>query len=176
MDKLRSAASGAVVKEPEDSLKKALNTNTIRGRIETLHGEAFVLGQKLKGRLDKPLDEETRKLLKSASQISAEHLALAYQRNRAPQKKMEENIPWAEVNKNAGQIRESPLSRQIFSGKNLTGAAKEMELLQQDEGMGKYVERWANPMQPRIPEEEPKQEQKEEIINGPGNEMNNPVV
>lgn len=42
--------------------------------------------------------------------------------------------------------------------------------------MGKYVERWANPMQPRIPEEEPKVEQKEEIINGPGNEMNNPVV
>ncbi len=42
--------------------------------------------------------------------------------------------------------------------------------------MGRYVERWNDPMQPRIPEDEPKQEQKEEIINGPGNEMNNPVV
>ena len=176
VDKLRSAASKPLMTEPEESLKKALNANTIQGRIETLHGEAFELGQKLKGRLNKPLDEETRKLLKSASQISAEYLALAYQRNRAPQKKMGENIPWAEVNKNAGKMRESLLSKQIFSGKNLTGAAKEMELLQQDDGMGKYVERWANPMQPRIPEDEPKQEQKEEIINGPGNEMNNPVV
>ncbi len=176
VDKLRSAASGVVVKAPEESLKKALNANTIQGRIETLHGEALVLGQKLKDRLDKPLDEETRKLLKSASQLSAEYLALAYQRNRAPQKKMGENIPWAEVNKNAGKMRESPLSKQIFSGKNLTGAAKEMELLNQDNGMGKYVERWSNPMQPRIPEEEPKQEKKEEIIDGPENVINNPVA
>ena len=177
VDKLRSAASKPLATEPEENLKKALNANTVRGRIETLHGEALVLGQKLKDRLDKPLDEVTRQLLKSASQISAEYLALVYQRNRAPQKKMGENIPWAEVNKNAGQVRESPLSKQVFSEKNLSGAVKEMEHLHKDrERMGEYVERWGNLMQPRIREDGPEPEKKEENIRDPENEMKNPAI
>ena len=37
--------------------------------------------------------------------------------------------------------------------------------------MGRYVERWNDPMQPRIPEDGPEPEKREEIFNGPENEI-----